>query len=479
MLTGYQADDVRQLLTGKTITFGQLFDQYQSTAARRGIADALKVVEISLVPHTPLYYIAIYYWSRLFDAHKATLRALAAIFGMLQLPAVLWLSWELFGTAQAAVFATALFFISPLQLWYCQENSEYSLIAALAAAGTASLLRATRRDSLIDWLVYALIMTVGLYTSLNLIALLVAHFGFVFLHSRPVAKSGLLTLPRSFLLFLTSALIAFVAISPFLFILIMNISILSDTMAWTGVAISADKMAVGWLDDLIAPICWTGDFQFSVGVKVALAMLPIFSVYYLCRKADARTRNILLLTTIVPFLSYAVPDLLLGGQRSTITRYLMVSAVSVELIIAFCLIEFFKQKKMHLVVNACLATLIGFEAFCCYSVITVHSHVIFDHTQQLMARTLNQDPGSLIISEEVATRMNIFQFLCLSHIVEPSTRLLWLDHPDEIVLPKGLSHFYVYNPPPTLMYAIESYGYKLRPVKGDWSFLRAEPEQHQ
>jgi uncharacterized membrane protein len=113
--------------------------------------------------HPPLYYVLERVWVQLFGSTPASERSLAAIFGVLVLPCIGWLAFELFGSLTVALVAVALVAVSPLYVLYAQEAREYMAWMCAVAVDGALLLRAARSNALGLWIAYALATVVGMY----------------------------------------------------------------------------------------------------------------------------------------------------------------------------------------------------------------------------------------------------------------------------------------------------------------------------
>jgi len=88
------------------------------------------------IPHSestpPLYYVALWVWSRLFGAGEAGLRSLSALLGTATIVLAALIARRLAGD-RAAIGAAALAATSPLLIWYSQEARAYALLVMLVA----------------------------------------------------------------------------------------------------------------------------------------------------------------------------------------------------------------------------------------------------------------------------------------------------------------------------------------------------------
>ena len=99
--------------------------------------------------HPPLYFLLTHYWLALFGPHQgwvsvAAVRSLAALFGVLSIPAVFGLSWLALRTWPAAHFAALLMVFSPFGIYLAQEGRHYTLPILWIMASLACLLKAAR-----------------------------------------------------------------------------------------------------------------------------------------------------------------------------------------------------------------------------------------------------------------------------------------------------------------------------------------------
>jgi mannosyltransferase len=113
---------------------------------------------------TPLYYFVLHIWISIFGSGEAATHALSLLLGLLAIPLAMWTGWSLFGR-RAGMIAATLFAASAFFTQYGQETQAYELLALIGLVATASFLHAfvfRRRGHVI---VFALALTLMLYTS--------------------------------------------------------------------------------------------------------------------------------------------------------------------------------------------------------------------------------------------------------------------------------------------------------------------------
>src|SRR5512136_1287988 len=126
--------------------------------------------------HPPAYYLLLHLWTRLAGRSEFALAFFSLAFGLLLIPLCYALARRLIGRP-AAVWSALLVAISPYNLWYSQEVRMYTLGAALGLASVYFFVRMfaglhsnvdhaqqTRPPILRDFIVYAFVSELGLYT---------------------------------------------------------------------------------------------------------------------------------------------------------------------------------------------------------------------------------------------------------------------------------------------------------------------------
>ena len=127
----------------------------------------------------PLYYFLLHGWIKLLGDEEAALRGLSVLFGILTVPLLYGVAWQLFRRQVAALLAAFLVAISPLHIWYAQETRMYTLLVFLCLLSSYLLLLIAARvrrvaagqtprgglsvDVLL-WLAFAVVSTAALYT---------------------------------------------------------------------------------------------------------------------------------------------------------------------------------------------------------------------------------------------------------------------------------------------------------------------------
>ena len=122
-------------------------------------------------PYPPLFFLVVHESLRLWD-DETGLRMPSALFGALAIFAVFLLGREVAGEFTGAI-AAFLFVLTPGAFRYFVDGNPYTLLVLASALSMLYLFRATRSNSIGDWLLYALFALLGLATHI----LFIFHFG--------------------------------------------------------------------------------------------------------------------------------------------------------------------------------------------------------------------------------------------------------------------------------------------------------------
>jgi uncharacterized membrane protein len=181
------------------------------TPSARGTPAIVRTLAHDEPQWPPLYYVLTWSWERIAGNSPVATRTLAAVLGILAIPAVAWLARELFRSNLAAAIAGALFAVSPLSVAYAREGRGYSLLMLAIAASSAALLRASHTRAPRDWAIYGVVLLVGLYDYTLFAAVAAGHALWVILDrgsARPVVRSYLLAALPALALWLPWLLVA-------------------------------------------------------------------------------------------------------------------------------------------------------------------------------------------------------------------------------------------------------------------------------
>jgi hypothetical protein len=138
---------------------------------------------LRMIPHTestpPLYYVLVWWWSRMFGTGVVALRSLSALFGVATIPVCALAARQLAGR-RAGIFAALLTGLSPALIWYSQEARSGALLVLTSAASLLFFANALARLQSDDDSPGRVRRALGLWALVASSALL-AHYFAVFL----------------------------------------------------------------------------------------------------------------------------------------------------------------------------------------------------------------------------------------------------------------------------------------------------------
>ncbi len=466
---GYsRAEFVKFAPRGEIVPIAEL-QKFQQLTPDRGLWAATKAISSS--EHSPLYYALARVGMELFGSSPTVTRGVAAVLGLLVLPAVYWLAQELFSSSFISLTVTALVASSPLQILYSQEAREYSLLAMTVALASAVFWRMSR-DKDFAWWWYGIVIALGFYTHPLFLLVLIAH-GF---YSLVISSFSWNTLLKKYSWATGLGIALFM---PWVLVFIFN----EDGV---GQWIERDLPLSFWLQRWFLNISTTFfdwqtlfperlfdvervmDFALPWGAIVAgiipLLLLLLYSAYFLLRYEDF-SQSFFLLTIIgATALGLALPDLIWGGQRSTVARYIIAVPLTIQVIVGYCLAANIAASRniMKQLWRFILLFLLTISLLCSWKMVQAPTwwNKYSSYYNAQVAEIINQAPQPLIISNA----KRISRSTSLSYQIKDDAKFLLLDKQDVLPdLPLDYSVFLFRPYPEFLQRQIDS-GLQIKPV---------------
>ena len=327
-VVGYTGAEIEaQVFNGQPITAAEL-QRFQQLTPDKDFADTFYALA-KHAEHPPLYYLLLRGWAQLFGSSVVAFRSLSVVFSFLVFPCLYWLCQELFGSGWVSAVALLLLAVSPVHVLYAQEAREYSLWTVTILLSSVTLLRATRRGDWRNWAGYGLSLTLGLYTSLLMVLAAIAQGLFVLITTR---KS-------QWLAYGLTVFATLVLFSPWLAVMLININKLESVTAWTTSEAPLDFLVKIWglhLSSVFIDPGFDLEHLFTY-MAPPLALIMVAIAASRLRQQLPRQATFVLTLTLIPALGLILPDLLWGGQRSTLTRYFLPTLIGVQLMAAYWL----------------------------------------------------------------------------------------------------------------------------------------------
>jgi uncharacterized membrane protein len=330
-VSGYRAAEaVPHLFNGQVIGVDELL-HYQRPAAETGALGTIWGLATEEPQHPPLYYLTARFWAEQFGSSIAVTRALPALLSLLGFPALYWLCLELFSSPAVGLLAVGFYSVSPIYIRYAQEARQYSLWIVLIMLSSAALLRAMRQSSRLNWCLYGLTVITSLYCHFLSIAVILAHGVYVLISERGLS--------RRFAAYALAAGVGVLTFIPWLWIVWSNQSAMKATTGWMKDALSLPIMLEVWGISLSrAFVAWHLRYNPQlVYLAIPIFVLVLYAIYFLCRHTAQRSWLLVVILISTMIAALVIPDVLLGGRRSSIERYFLPSYLGIHLTVAFLL----------------------------------------------------------------------------------------------------------------------------------------------
>ncbi|MEQ9672358.1 glycosyltransferase family 39 protein [Coleofasciculus sp. G2-EDA-02] len=454
-LSGYSLKELTQgVFTGEVISIEELH-KYQRINSERGVVDTVKRLAEEDPQHPPLYYAMARLWVQGFGDSITGIRSLSAVISLLIFPSAYWLCRELFKSSLTAWIAVALIALSPFHVLYAQEARQYSLWTVTILLSSAALLRAIKCQTKQSWIIYGVTLSLALYSHSISLLVVLAYGVYVFLIEG-------FRLSRNLMAYWVSTLLAVLSFVPWL-INLRN----TNGVSWTAKEVSGSFLVKNWLGDLTRIFF---DFQ-KVDNPLIIVAPPVliligYSVYFLVKKLDRKIWLFLLALGGIPLLLLLLPDLIFGGRRTTVNRYLIPTYLSVQLAVGYLLstkitsIHLFQQKFWKVIT----AMLISIEIISCAINLPQKTawNKEFSNDNLPIAFIINKKNHPLLISS-TDYYLNPGELFSISYLLDAKVKLLLLVEPNTPNIPNDYTDIFLFNTSQVLAKEIEQkYDYNVK-----------------
>lgn len=426
-ISGYtQAEVRREVFNGKPIAVSAL-EKYQRPHADRGIGSTIKSLAIDDAQHSPLYYILVKLWVQAFGNSISAIRSFSVLTGLLVLPIAYFFCQELFASSLVSWLATALIAVSPFHVLYAQEAREYVLWTAMVLLASWALLRALRLKTGLSWAVYGVAIALGLYTYLFMGLTAIGHGAYVLAILPPSRYLSVRPL-RVFRDYLLTSIAALLTFAPWLWFVITTWS--QNGASWTALPAPIAIVLKKWGLNLERGFLLTpGDFNFDILLVYLtlplLILLVIYALYVICRRSPTRVWWFVLTLIGSTALLLALPDLILGGQRSVATRYFVPCYLGIQLAVAYLfayqLAAKKRWKRRFWQGVIAIVLLSGIVSDAITSPADTSWNKVISYNNRSIAQIVNQSERPLLISSSFG--INFGTVLSLSHLLDPKVNL--------------------------------------------------------
>ena len=438
--------------------------QYQRINREKGLVDTIRGLAIEEPQHPPLYYVTERFWVQLFGNSVAMMRTLPALISLLVFPCLYWLCRELFQSSLTGWVAIALVAVSPFHVIYAQEAREYSLWTVTILLSSASLLQAIRLKTKFTWLIYTATVLLSIYTFLFSGLVIFGHGIYVAV----IEKSRF---SKTFKAYCLASLVGLTAIIPWLLFIYKNKAAVHSTTNWMNQKVPILHLVKLWSLNLSCIFLDTDhegeivNFGFGeplmnlirIFIVVSLVILVCYSIYFLYIRTPKRVWLFILTLMGVTALSLLLPDLIFGGRRSGVSRYIVPCYLGIQISVAYLLATKiisanFSQQKYW---RTLMAVLIAGGVFSCgiSSQAEIWWTKIDSSNLPQSARIINKAAHPILLTE--SSGVDSLNVVSLSYLLKPLVRLQLMAKPNIFKIPNGFSDVFLLNPSQELLSKLE------------------------
>ena len=482
-ISGYTwTEMVQQDFQGKTISVADLQRKYQQINSEKSWLDTVKGLATEEPQLPPLYFILARFWVQLFGPQVATVRSLSAWMSLLVFPSIYWLCWELFRSTSLGLVAVTIVGVSPFHVLYAQEARPYMMFAVLVLLSNAILLRAialqnspaafksASKLSKAVWFIYAIVLSLGLYSSLLFFLVIFAHGIYVILTEKWHFSKILIA-------YLLASAVAITFFTPWILVLIDNSPKIESTVGLPRISLSW----ISSLKPLILITCrmfidthWAGGI-IKLGssniatdlIRLIVAVLLLFAIAhstYLLYRSTSKRVWLFVLTEI------GITAIVLTSVGGVADRYLVPYILAIQLAVAYLFtvkIVFATNSRQKKLWQLGLIALILGEIVSCavssQSQLWWNKYPSSTKYNPAVASIVNQAKKPLLISHGGNNLTG--KILSFSYLLNPDVQLLLAVKPEQVKIPEGFSDVFLYRATETLQFELEKVQkYKITPI---------------
>lgn len=456
-IAGYTATEVvQEVFNGQEIG-PQDLKKYQSVSIKRGLPDTVRSLVLEDPHQTPLYYLIARWWAQWFGDSVTSLRSLSALISLLAFPCIYWLCIELFNSSTVGKVAVALIAVSPFHVLYAQEARPYALWTVAILLSSAALLRALRIQTNLAWGAYAATVILGVYSHLFFLLVMVSYIIYIFVTKE--ARFG-----KNIVNYLFASLLGLVAFAPWLFVINSGVQQIQSFTEWITFQVSLSSLLNSWVRNIglffldVQPVN-SGKLQ---PVYLLIVLLVVYALYFLYKKAQKQAWFVVTLI-IVTALALVIPDLLLGGVRSTVTRYLIPCCLGIQIAIAYLIADQIAHSPLtngSQRVGKVLMMMLAVTGIVSCALISQRdiwwNKLYVDYRSPQTAAIVNNNTRPLLISESHSSEtLTIGNLLSLSHLLDSDVRLQLVVKPNLPRIPSSFDEVFLLDPSDSLRRRLE------------------------
>jgi uncharacterized membrane protein len=450
-ISGYQLPEIKTLLEDKTIHAEDIL-KFQFINSDRDLLKTIEVLKKADPQHPPLYYVSVRLWSQVFGDSIWWIRSFSVVASVISLFLIYYMCRELFREYKASLMAVLLVAVSPFHVFYAKEARQYSLLMLIIVLSNIAFLRALRINKKVTWILYGFSVAAGIYTHLVFGLLIITHGLYIL-----ILSAGKRNQESSFKIFFTyliasmSGLLTFI---PWAYIIANNLTRINKNLSWINTTVNPFHLAGMWAYnyssiflDTNHALNYIKKFDFiiitSYLIRAAVVALILYSIIFIVRKSSPKIWVFILCLIALPMMTFALPDLILGGSKSGLGhRYFAQSYLGIEIGVAYMLVQnmnglYNYNKRIWQLIT--IAIIISGIISCSILIRAVAWWPKgIGYYNPSMAKIINQSKDPILISNLSA------DLISLSHLLKPNVRIRILGKSlsEKDILNSGETYFF-------------------------------------
>ena len=470
---GYTRIELDESLFQERLMPARDLQQFQQIKPGSTFQDTINSLILEDPQHPPLYFLMARFWMQLFGGSMLASRLLPVLISLISLPFIYYLALELFSSKLTAIIATIFLSLSPFDILFAQTARQYSLLTLTAIASSWFLLKALKSSDKKNWRFYTITCAIGFYTQPFFVLTVIGQAGFLAIYWL-LDKIEI----KKILLYIGSIIYSLILYVPWILVLLFNYQRALDTTDWARVRVSLLYLVKLWIlsftslfvDRFFLPysnLDFIGSDSFlTYLLRLPFLLLIIISIYTVCRQTKRSTWLFILTSIFVPFLLLVFADLILGGKRSAVTRYLIPCFPGVQLAVAYLTTQLLLyRKQVWRVIFSVLITMTIVSCTINALSNTSWSKDLSYHNAEV-AQLINARSSPLIISDRGDDWTNLGDLLSLSYLFDNDVQLFLIYYPPRLekiekVLEKNRSEVFLFRPSSLLSATLKQAGYRI------------------
>lgn len=229
--------------------------------------------------------------------------------------------------------------------------------------------------------------------------------------------------------------------SPWIVVLLSNYQRAAATTDWTKAQVEFLYLVKLWIlsfSSLLLDLDFGFDNVWTYITRAIVIAITGVGIYQVCCRTPKATWLFIITTIFVPFLLLVLPDLLLGGKRSAVSRYLISCYPGIQLAVAYLLgTQILQGHKLWRGILVLLSA--GAIASCTvssYSDTWWNKDLSYHNAE--VARYVNASSSPKVISEIGDDFTNTGDLISLSYLLKEDVSLVLLSQPPQLENVKSL-----------------------------------------